>query len=423
MGLGVIDQGSGFSAAKYFARKGAKVIVTDYTKQSELNPKTIAQLKKYKNVQLVLGKHREQDFKNRDLIIRNPGVHWDSKYLKIARSNNIPVKTDLGIFFDEIQDKGIQVIGITGTRGKTTTAYLVYEILRANRARLLPSRKREVYIGGNVGNSPLNFVDKLKKNDLVVLEVSSFLLHELSNGHFNVACFTNLLEDHMNFYKSMTCYKKDKVNIFKNQTADDFVVLNRLDPRVKSLGNRTRAKVKYFGKENIKDLKIIGQHNQANMAAAFEICKIFKVPKTVMIKVAKNFKGVPNRLELVREYKGRKFYNDTTATSPDAAIAALNAFNKKVILISGGNTKELSLKRLTDLMKKKVKTLILLPGNANKDLPKGENVKTMDQAVALAWENSKEGDVILLSPGLTWLPVMNEFKRGEEFVKFVKKLK
>lgn len=128
MGLGVIDQGSGFSAAKYFAKKKAKVIVTDYTKQTKLNPNTISELKKYKNIQLVFGRHRDQDFKNRDLIIRNPGVHWDSKYLKIARSNNIPVMTDLGIFFDEIKDKDIKVIGITGTRGKTTTSYLTYEI-------------------------------------------------------------------------------------------------------------------------------------------------------------------------------------------------------------------------------------------------------------------------------------------------------
>lgn len=416
MGLGVIDQGSGFSAAKYFAKKKAKVIVTDYTKQTKLNPNTISELKKYKNIQLVFGRHRDQDFKNRDLIIRNPGVHWDSKYLKIARSNNIPVMTDLGIFFDEIKDKDIKVIGITGTRGKTTTSYLTYEILKAK-------YKNRVFIGGNVGNSPLNFVDKLKKNDIVILEVSSFLLHDLKSGHFNVACFTNLLEDHMNFYKSMTCYKKDKINIFRNQTEKDFMVLNRLDPRIKSLGNRTKARVKYFGKENIKDLKIIGKHNQANIAAAFEICKIFTVPKSTMLKVAKNFKGVPNRLELIREYKGRKFYNDTTATSPDAAIAALNAFDGKVILISGGNTKELSLKKLAALMKKKVKTLILLPGNANKDLPKGKDVKNIQDAVELAWEESKEGDIILLSPGLTWLPVMNEFQRGEEFVKFVKNLK
>lgn len=416
MGLGVIEKGSGFSAARFLARKGARVIVTDHKKKSQLNPSTINQLKKFKNIQLVLGKHRKEDFKGRDLVVRNPGVHWDSEYLAVAGKEGTPIVNDLSLFFNEIKDKDVKVVGVTGTRGKTTTTFLIYEILRKK-------FKNKVWIGGNVGNSPLNFVDDIKKGDIVVLEVSSFQLHELKKERFNVAVMTNLLPDHLNFYRSMAEYRKDKENILKNQTEDDYVVLNRRDPVVNKMIHHTPAYGYYFTEIDFTPKHIKGRHNLANADAAMRVADIFKVSKKAARQVVENFRGVPNRLELVREHQGREFYNDTTATSPDAGVAALSAFENDIILISGGNSKGLDLKQFSQEIAKKAKILILLPGNANKDLPAGLEAVDMKDAVKKAWELSEEGDVILLSPGLTWLPVMNEFMRGEQFVKEVKKIK
>ncbi|MFH1456517.1 MAG: UDP-N-acetylmuramoyl-L-alanine--D-glutamate ligase, partial [Patescibacteria group bacterium] len=341
---------------------------------------------------------------------------WNSEFLKVAKKNKILINTDLGLFFEAIKDRGIKVVGITGTRGKTTTTYLIFNILKSK-------YKSKVFMGGNIGNSPLNFVDKLKKGDIVVLEVSSFQLHDLKNHHFDVGVITNVLPDHLNFYNNLDEYQKDKENILSNQTKDDFFVLNKLDPKVKRMAKKTKAKKLFFTKSKIKGLKIIGEHNYANIDAALKVARIFNINDREALRVIKGFKGVPDRLEFIREYKGRKFYNDTTATSPDAAIVALKSFKQKVILISGGNSKKLELKKLNREIKKKVKHLILLPGEANKELPEGLPVKDMEHAVQAAWALSEKGDVFLLSPGLTWLPLMNEFKRGEEFIKFVKKIK
>ena len=200
-------------------------------------------------------------------------------------------------------------------------------------------------------------------------------------------------------------------------------MLNRRDPVVKKMIHHTPAYGYYYTEIDFTPKHIRGKHNLENADAAMKVADIFKVPKATAKKVVKEFRGVPNRLELVRTYQGRDFYNDTTATSPDAGMAALKAFDKKVILISGGNSKGLDMKGFSQAIARRVKLLILLPGNANKDLPAGLEAEDMKDAVKKAWELSKKGDVILLSPGLTWLPHMNEFMRGEQFVEEAKKLK
>jgi len=157
---------------------------------------------------------------------------------------------------------------------------------------------------------------------------------------------------------------------------------------------------------------------------AWKIAKLFKVPETIIRKVITSFSGVKDRLELVRNYKGIRFYNDTTATHPKATVVAINSFSeKKVILISGGNSKNLSLQELNQTIKKRVKQLILVHGNANSELPEGVEAVNIAQAVRIAYSFAKKGDIILFSPGLTWLPAINEFKRGELFVDLVKKIK
>lgn len=423
-GLGSYPAGSGSSAALYLAKQGHKVVITDLKPAEQLHQPTLKKLQQFSNVKFVLGRHRKQDIKQAEYIVRNPGVP-NNAYIEYAKKLNKPITNDVGIFLRECANCGnaclagrqVRVVGITGTRGKSTTTALTTAILRSKFG------PKKVHCGGNIGNSPLNFLHKIKQGDIVVLELSSWLLRDLQQPKFTVAVVTNLLPDHLNYYSSMRLYQQDKERIFLGQTANEFTVLNQDDKRVRLMAKKTKAAVHFFTAKQVAKTQLLGEHNQANIGAAWEVGKIFGVSAVSMTKAIQQFPGVPNRLEKIRVYKHRTFYNDTTATTPDATIAALRSFSKKVILIAGGNSKQLALKSLAREITQRVKILILLPGNADHDLPDGFIVRDMKHAVQLAWQHSKPGDIILLSPGLTWLPLMNEFERGRQFVQHVKKLK
>ncbi len=418
-GLGSYPSGSGSSAALYLAKQGKQLVVTDLKPAEQLHQPTLKKLQRFKNVTLVLGRHRKSDIKQAEYIVRNPGVP-DNEYIRYAHALGKMIVNDVGIFLTAVQKRfsgaNVQMIGITGTRGKSTTTALITAILRKQFG------DKRVHIGGNIGNSPLNFLSKIQPNDFVVLELSSWLLRDLHQSQFTIAVVTNVLPDHLNYYTSMQLYQADKERIFLGQTVQHHAVLNSHDRRVRTMAKITQATVHYFEPKKIAGVKILGEHNQANIGAAWTVGQIFKIPVATMRQAIQAFPGVPNRLERIRMYRGRKFYNDTTATTPDATIAALKSFKKKVILISGGNTKNLPLHKMVQAIKQRVKILIVLPGNANNELPGGLAVNTMQQAVRLAWQLSKVGDVILLSPGLSWLPVMHEFERGKQFVKAVQRI-
>lgn len=418
-GLGSYSAGSGSSAALYLAKQGHKVVITDLKTRDQFPKRIIQQLEQFEHVELILGRHRKQDIIRAEYIVRNPGVP-DNAYIQYAKKLGKHITNDVGIFLQELRKRpscsSVRIVGITGTRGKSTTTALTTTILQAKFG------EKRVHIGGNIGNSPLNFLHKIKQGDIVVLELSSWLLRDLHQPKFTVAVVTNLLPDHLNYYPSMRLYQADKERIFLGQTQQELAVVNQGDVRVKQMAKKTKAQVRFFGPKKISGVQILGEHNQYNIGAAWEVGKIFGVQSLVMRQAICDFPGVPNRLEKIRVYQGRIFYNDTTATTPDATIAALRAFPRKIILIAGGNSKQLALKNLVQEIKRKVKVLILLPGNANHDFPPGLHVADMKSAVRMAWDVSHAGDVIVLSPGVTWLPLMNEFERGKQFVRAVRKL-
>jgi UDP-N-acetylmuramoylalanine--D-glutamate ligase len=301
-------------------------------------------------------------------------------------------------------------IAIAGSHGKSTTTALIGHVLVAKFGA------QRVHVGGNIGQSPLLFLHKIKRGHVVVLEMSSWLLRDVHEPAFTVAVVTNLLRDHMNYYENMALYQRDKERIFLGQTSLDYAVLNRHDRRVCGMAKCTPAKLCWFTKRVVPGVKLLGEHNQFNIGAAWQVGKIFGLTDAALRSAVRSFVPLANRLEEVRRYRGRTFFNDTTATTPDATIAALTAFKQKVILIAGGNSKRLPLTALRRLVRQRVKYLLLLPGNANHEFPPGITVRSMRDAVWLAWELSQPGDIILLSPGVTWLPVMNEFERGRQFV-------
>lgn len=439
LGLGAYETGSGVSAAVYCARnKAARVIVTDLRSAAELD-KTVRQLRRFKSIEFVFGTHRLQDVDAADLVVKNPGVPDDIPVVQRAQAQGIPMTNDIGLFLDA-KPLG-PVIAVTGTRGKSTTATLIYELLR--------QKTKRVFLGGNIGVSPLRFVADMQADDITVLELSSWMLHDLAAPRFTTAVVTNVLPDHLNRYASMFEYQKDKERIFRYQTADGHVVLNAANSRTKQMAKRAKGRVSLFGKGSgvhgtkvidqmivsdgdrittVGDVQLLGAHNIENVCAAVAVAREYGVSKAAIRQVLRHFTGVPNRLEEIRVHRGVKYYNDTTATTPDAAAAALKSFDRRVILLAGGNTKGLDLDVFVRLLARKTKHVFLLEGNANQPirevLPKERitEIAEIEDAVQQAAAMAQPGDIVLLSPGCTWLPKMNEFERGRRFVAAVTQL-
>lgn len=429
MGLGILGGGAGL--AKFLAELGAKVTVTDLKTETQLAPS----LEKLRGlpIRYVLGKHQKKDFLESDLIIRNPDVSLDNKFLKLAQKKNISVVMDESLFLKLCP---VSVIGVTGTRGKTTTTILIGEILK--------KANFPVLLGGNLpGVATLSLLPQITPQTKVVLELSSWQLQGLAWEKVSphTAVITNIYPDHLNRYKSMADYIADKKIIFKYQKRDDFLILNKENEIVESLAAEAPSKIFWFKKADWPQswpLKIPGAHNRENAAAAMTVGRLLKIDDKVIKEAVGNFPGVPHRLEVIRKINGVTFVNDTTATMPEAAIAALRAYaGQPIILICGGNSKNLDLTNFAKEIVKRVKAVVLLEGTATDELEKAikqySNLAINDlilgrfnnlpQAVLVARKVTNSGDIVLLSPGCTSFGMFkNEFDRGEQFRQIVKSL-
>ncbi len=437
MGLGL--HGGGASAARFFCKQDAKVLVTDLKTKDQLKDS----IKKLKDLSLkyVLGEHREEDFKEADLIVKNPGVPEESSFLKIARENNVPVETDVNVFLELTQ---ALIIGVTGTKGKSTISSLIYEILKGE--------KEDVFLAGNIGISPLEILSETSKDSWVILELSSFELEYLKKSpHIAVVC--SIHPDHLNRYKDIEEYIEAKKKIYQFQDSEDFLILNYDDSLVRQMRGKgqtffyskksvpeenagcfLRGDGIFFDKEGrplaeVGDLQIKGEHNISNALAAISVAKIMEIPEEKIRRGLSNFSGVRDREQVVLEKKGVQYVNDTTATIPEAAIYALKRYaGRGIILIAGGENKGLGYEKMAEEINKKAKCLILLPGSASEEIKKEIGielilVESMEEAVAKASEKAVEGDVVLMSPGAASFNLFdNEFDRGRHFIKSINKM-
>lgn len=428
MGLGL--HGGGVETVKFLARAGAHILVTDLRTKKELAPSLCA-LSRYQSIRYVLGRHRPKDFDRTDLILKNPGVPPDSPYLLLAKKRHIPVTTDIGIFFKNCQ---ATIIGVTGTRGKSTTAYLI--------SKFLDTEKRHIFLGGNIRRSVLEFLEKIHKSDLVILELSSFQLQDMEPEHTSphIAVMTNILPDHLNWHKNMREYIRAKSLIFKFQTLKDYLFINPDDPRLASIARAAPSRVqsptldaRYHA---IVDQNL-GSHYRSSVALAIAVAVHLGAPKNKITQVLSLFSGLPGRQQVIRRHLGINFVNDTTSTVPEATEVALLRFRKKaegkkLILLCGGQDKNLDFTALGKLILKMADACILLPGSATKKLNKAlaaehfslpiKQVKSMHQAVQAATRLASRGDWVLFSPGAASFGLFkNEFDRGDQFTDEVKK--
>ena len=418
MGLGLLGRGVGDAA--FLAECGAEVLVTDLKSKNELKS-SLQKLRKYNHIKYILGRHRLEDFKNTDLILKSAGVPLDSIYIKEARKHKIPVEMSAALF---AKFSGIPMLGVTGTRGKSTVTHLI--------AHILKSAGKKIILGGNVrGVSNLQLLKDTKGTDMSVFELDSWQLQGFGESKISplIAVFTNFLSDHLNYYKNDTKkYFSDKSYIYKFQNRNDILVLG---PKMRGLIKNAKSKIINTSVKNIPKswkINLKGEHNLENIICAVEVARILKIKEKIIKKAVESFKTIPGRLEMVKKMRGVYIYNDTNSTTPDAVIAALNSFPKKVILIMGGMDKGPKVDDLVKILPRKTKYIFLTPGSGGDKIRrhkiKTERVPGLQGAVTTAMKKSKAGDVILFSPGFASFNMFkNEYDRGDQFMKIVKKLK
>ena len=419
MGLGLLGRGVG--DAKFLAEMGAELIVTDLKQEAELS-ESWEQLKDFPNITFHFGGHHLEDFEGRDLILKAAGVPLNSPYITEAKKNHIPVRMSADLFAEL---SGIPIVGITGTRGKSTTTHMI--------AHILEQAGKKVLVGGNVrGVSTLSLLPQVTPDAIGVLELDSWQLQGFGDAKLspNVAVFTTFLPDHMNYYGGdMKKYFADKANIFLNQNESDALIVGeQVAPFLKEYGYQSKLKAHVeigWAKDIPKGLvlKVPGEHNRYNAGLAADAARALGIDDDIINAALKTFPGVPGRLEFLKEVNGVKVYNDNNATTPDATIAALQAFGdaKNIVLITGGSDKGLDMDPLLEEIAKHCKKVILLAGTGT-DRIKEHFVHSlvyasMADAASAAFEAAEVGDIILLSPAFASFGTFkNEYDRNDQFV-------
>ena len=422
-GLGLNNGGVG--SAKYFAQKGENVRITDL-KSAKVLKSSLDQLKDFP-ITYTLGEHKNEDIDWADLVIKNPAVKPDNSYIEYAKKIGKRVEQDMGIFLDFVNPS--QIIGVTGTKGKSTTASLIYEVLK--------KAGRNAILAGNIGTSVLDTISQIKPDTLIVLEISSFQLESFDQHQVSPhwALITNIYPDHLNYYCCFDDYVFAKKIIAKFQTKSDLLFLRKND-RVttdKLFLKDLKGQIIYFSSDDLTENFhpiLEGQHNLENIAAAFAISQEFNINSNVCLKYLAQFKGVPFRLELIKKWQGIKIFNDTTATGPDAGIKALQTF-PNCILIAGGMNKNMPYDEYVKILEKNAKKVFFLEGDStneikklikNKDLIAGE-YNNLEKLLRDVKAKVKSGDIILFSPAATSFNLFqNEFDRGRKFNKAVQKV-
>lgn len=422
-GLGRLGRGA--KVAKIFAQIGCSVTVTDRKTHEELEPS----LEKLKDVPLTLrlGEHSGQDVTGSDAIIRNPAVPWDHPLLGLARRRGIPVLMDSSLFARYFPGT---LIGVTGTRGKTTTTMMIRRILRQ-------AKHQPILLFGNATDrANLSLLKGAKMGTLAVGELSSWELQGWREEKTSprIAVVTNIYPDHLDRYRDLHEYVRDKEAIFIFQKASDTLILNRNNRRTRAMAARAPSRIVWFSRTDLPKqwrLRIPGNHNRENAAAALRVGERVGIPRTGIRKSLEGFAGVAHRLETLGQFLGVTYVCDTTATTPVATAKALESLSTPPILLVGGNTKNLPLAPLLKAIRKRTRAVIILRGNARpqleRELAKLRGVKILasslrfDLAVEKAIRVAQPGDTVLLSPAFTsFAEFANEFERGERFHRLVR---
>jgi len=456
MGLGI--NGGGLESARYLAQHGADITVTDLRDEKILAP-SLEKLQNLSAIRYVLGRHEMADFEKADMVIKNPGVKPDSPFLKASQR----IETDISLF---LASNPARLTAVTGSKGKSSTASALHWVLsKAHKQKIFSGK---ALLGGNITISPLSFLEELDPNDDVVLELSSWQLGDLKarvkkDGTAllkpRCAVITSILPDHLDRYGTMESYVADKRIIYQGQDKDDVTIAGD-DQWGKSFFAESNARHLVYSEKELPDgifgawltdkgsgfarfgdnktveivpstLKVPGFHQKKNLLAAGLSLFDLGIPADFIRENLGDFPGIEHRLEFFYEKNGIRFYNDTTATIPEASARAVLAFEKAPILVTGGTDKNLDFSPFVDVANK-AKAIILLAGTGSEKLKilldkKNISYKgpfdNLDNAVKESLSFAKEGDIVVLSPGCTSFGMfINEFDRGAKWKESVKRL-
>ena len=442
IGMGV----SNIPLLDYFYDKNAKVTVFS---TNALSDEIMAKINKYR-YEVELGEDNLSRLKGFDIIFRSPSALPTKHEFQSAVKKGAILTSEIEMVLKLAPCK---MIGVTGTEGKTTTTSLIYEICK--------KAGYNCFLGGNIGKPIFTKINQMKPEDIVILELSSFQLMGMTVSP-NIAVVTNIFPDHLNVHKSYEEYQDAKKSIYRNQTEEGIVILNKDNEITEKFADEVKGKTIFFSSTkklkngyvydredgfikkctdgkcekilNKNDIKLRGIHNYENICSALAATETV-ASKEAQIEAVKNFKGVEHRLEFVREIDGVKYYNDSIGTSPASTIAGLNAFDENIILLAGGSDKGLDYKEIGEVIAKKVGTLILTGPTAQKieeatkqALSEEKSIKiihtnNLEESVKVAKEKARSGDIVLLSPASASFDAFKNFEeRGNYFKTLVNNL-
>ena len=435
---------SGISAVHLLENKGKAVILYDGNTSLDIEHLK-AQLGADSMAEIILGDLQEDIMDTLELVVMSPGVPTDISVVNQMREKGIPIWGEIELAYTYGQG---DVLAITGTNGKTTTTALLGEIMSHYR--------KSVFVVGNIGNPYTTAVEDMTQDSVSVAEVSSFQLETIHDFRPRVSAILNITPDHLNRHHTMEAYIEAKQNIAKNQTEADTCVLNYEDEVTRKFGETLQCQVLYFSSQrkldkgiyldngniiykwneeimlcNVDELQLLGTHNYENVMAASAMALAYGVPVQIVRDTVRTFAGVAHRIEFVCEKQGVTYYNDSKGTNPDAAIKAIQAMNRRTLLIGGGYDKDSQYEEWIQAFEEKVKYLILLGQTREKiaQAAKKEGftdiilVDTLEEAVDKCVELSEPGEAVLLSPACaSWGMFKNYEERGDKFKELVNAL-
>ena len=437
---------SGIGAAKLLEKVQAEVILYDGNEKlckEEIRKK----LPNDSKCEIVLGALSKELLESLDLVVMSPGVPLDIPAVEQIKAAGIPIWGEIELAYQ--MSEGM-VLAITGTNGKTTTTALLGEIMKAY--------AESVFVVGNIGNPYTDAALSMTEDSYTVAEISSFQLETIDTFAPKVSAILNITEDHLNRHHTMEEYIRVKELITKNQTKEDYCILNYEDEVLREFDEKCPAKTVFFSSERklekgvfldddviclktdketfeivkTEELKILGKHNYENVMAASAMAYYAGVPMEVIHKAVTQFRAVAHRIEFVEEIDGIAYYNDSKGTNPDAAIKGIQAMNRPTLLIGGGYDKESSYEEWIQSFDGKVKYLVLI-GQTREKIQEAAHkcgfmntilADNLEEAVSICTEKAEKGDAVLLSPACaSWGQFDNYEQRGDKFKEYVYALK
>jgi UDP-N-acetylmuramoylalanine--D-glutamate ligase len=429
---------------RYLASRGAEITVCDQKSREELD-RLLSPFESM-NLNLNLGPDYLENLEKYDIIFRTPGLPYLHSKIQEAKKAGVEITSQIKLFFELCPSP---ILGVTGTKGKGTTTTLIGEILKISRKR--------VFVGGNIGTPPISFLNQLNKNDIVILELSSFQLQDLKKSP-HIAVVLDIKIDHLDYHSGRNEYIEAKRMLVEHQSEKDFAVVNADYFTSFEFAASTPAKVYYFSRKKSVDLgafisndkiilrtekdehKIIdvseiqlrGLHNLENICAAVTASFLAGASIDSIEKAISNFKGLEHRLEFVREINQVKYYNDSFSTTPDTTIAAVRSFSEPIILLVGGSEKNADYRELGEVINQSsVKKIIPIGQTASKIIETVSNsnievtgeIQSLDSALKIAKDCAHSGDAVLLSPASASFDRFKNYKdRGDTFKSVVGQL-